>query len=145
MEYRPTFNIKPFTFFTVFPASLEDPYYIITQHSIDAATRLYVEDYPPSMKTHTFFSIGQVGLNGYVSKDAQQIGFLLHSKYPSRNLAASVIAYTEAQKGQLGELQTNSRLVLRTSLFYLYNIINVATLACNSKTASRIHDTLTSV
>lgn len=146
MHYSPSIQVKPFTFYTIFPQSIEEPHYIISQQRLDVGANLFIEDYPPASKIHTLFSVYQVGLDGYVSEDAQHAGYVLYSKYPSNNWASSVLACAEAQRPMISELKgVTSRLVLRTSLFYLFNMENVGTLACNSRTSSKIHDTLTSV
>lgn len=150
MEFSMRVPADPFWFNTVYlSSSTDDPYYLITQHRLEEGQRIFIENYPPALKLNTFFSVGQIGLGGYISKGAPQGGYVLHSKYPSKSLASGVLAYMSSNLPQdpprVDSNPVEARLVLRTPLFFMYHSINRATLASNAKPATRIHDSLTSV
>jgi len=149
MNFVVSADLPPYWFNSVYPRSLDDPYYLITQSHLAANTCLFVEDFPMAARLDTFFSVGQVSAGAYVSQGAQALGFVLHSKYPSKSLSSAVLAYTASaaplEPPSLSKNMMEARLVLRTHLFYTYHSVNRATLAANPHASAKVHEALTSV
>lgn len=149
MNFVVNADLPPYWFNSIYPKSIDDPYYLITQSHLLGGTKLFVEDYPQASRLDTFFSVGQVSTGGYVSNGSHLIGFVLHSKYPSRSLSSAVLAYTSSavptESPTLGQNLIEARLVLRTHLFYMYHSVNRVTLASNPHAATKVHEALTSV
>lgn len=143
-------ELQPGLFTTLHPVDLDTPYYFIVNRVLPINTRIAVEPFPKASRVQTMFSILQVGLHEQVSQGAPQVGYALHSAYPTRNLIKSALAYSLAQvEGLTPELeaqyQSEAGLVLRTDLFFVYHLPNMATLASNAALRERTHDALTSL
>lgn len=150
MRFTSPIPLNPFIFWHVpIRAEQRNPgeYAILTSVCITAKTPLYVEHYKPALNVPTFFQIGLIGLRNYPSKGGLQVGHMFYTDQNFRCSGSSILAFSKVQQEGVdtGDVKVRSSLVMKDSTFFVYHAPNLATLISNPKTASRLHEAITSL
>ena len=146
-EERPTikthFGWQPNLFHPVFGVD-NGTCFVITNRDVPANTPVAVAGKTAEQKISNLFVVYDLEVAGNF------VGHLLSCPQGRAEcLGSSVLARTAALDSIMGSacsrVAADTRIVLRTSLFFVYHIPNFASLAANPKVRSGIHEALTSL